>query len=97
MQNITQRDTVVPLHGGSYFVRPLDTDPRTFNGDRDAAWRMDASDAFANYAESLQDEDYISGVPIFTADEFVAACVFGAIFGCLLTVGMAFVWAWIGA
>jgi hypothetical protein len=29
MQNITHRDdsTVIPLHGGSYFVRPLRTDP----------------------------------------------------------------------
>jgi hypothetical protein len=43
--------TVVPLHGGSYFVRPLDTDPRTFNGDRDAAWRMDVSDAFAEFLQ----------------------------------------------
>jgi hypothetical protein len=94
MQNINHQDTVVPLHRG---VAPLRTDPRTLNGDRDAAWRMDASDAFANYAESLQDVDYVSGVPIFTADEFVFACFFSGIVGCLLTVGLAFVWAWIGA
>jgi hypothetical protein len=60
MHNIDYQEfgenTVIPLHGGSYFVRrPLDTDPRTFNGDRDAAWRMDVSDAFA---ETLQRHEY---------------------------------------
>jgi hypothetical protein len=60
MHNIDYQEfgenTVIQLHGGSYFVRrPLDTDPRTFNGDRDAAWRMDASDAFA---ETLQRHEY---------------------------------------
>jgi hypothetical protein len=52
MQNITHHSNITPLHRG---VAPLDTDPRTFNLDRDAAWRMDVSDAFA---ETLQRHEY---------------------------------------
>jgi hypothetical protein len=73
MHNIDYQEfgenTVIPLHGGSYFVRrPLTEDPRTFNGDRDAAWspeqRMLLSERLSEkynrqaYAESLQYEPH---------------------------------------
>jgi hypothetical protein len=96
MHNIDYQEfgenTVIPLHGGSYFVRrPLDTDPRTFNGDRDAAWRMDVSDAFA---ETLQRHEY-QPPPDLRRAPGRSACVFGAIFGVHLLYLLAF--AWIGA
>jgi hypothetical protein len=34
--------------------------------------------------------------PMFTGDELVWACFFSGLAGALITVGLAFVWAWCG-